>query len=216
MEYQLEGIRQVAVQPKIGLTFARCLRSILRQDPDCIMVGEIRDGETAAMSIHAALTGHRVFSTLHTNTAVGAVTRILDMGVEPYLAAAALEGAAGQQLVRRLCPCCKKAYTVTEQDWEWEYLQLKEPRTLYRAQGCPSCGHTGYAGRIPPCIDGNSPAGHPAGNRGWSTGKAGPAGRVPAAVGRWKGKSPVWTDQRERTAAGPGVGGEYAAFMESF
>lgn len=149
VEYQLEGIRQVAVQPKIGLTFARCLRSILRQDPDCIMVGEIRDGETAAMSIHAALTGHRVFSTLHTNTAVGAVTRILDMGVEPYLAAAALEGVAGQQLVRRLCPCCKKAYTVTEQDWEWEYLQLKEPRTLYRAQGCPSCGHTGYAGRIP-------------------------------------------------------------------
>lgn len=149
VEYQLEGIRQVAVQPKIGLTFARCLRSILRQDPDCIMVGEIRDGETAAMSIHAALTGHRVFSTLHTNTVVGAVTRILDMGVEPYLAAAALEGAAGQQLVRRLCPCCKKAYTVTEQDWEWEYLQLKEPRTLYRAQGCPSCGHTGYAGRIP-------------------------------------------------------------------
>lgn len=149
VEYQLEGIRQVAVQPKIGLTFARCLRSILRQDPDCIMVGEIRDGETAAMSIHAALTGHRVFSTLHTNTAVGAVTRILDMGVEPYLAAAALEGVIGQQLVRRLCSCCKKAYTVTEQDWEWKYLQLTESRTLYRAQGCPRCSYTGYAGRIP-------------------------------------------------------------------
>ena len=149
VEYQLAGIRQVSVQPKIGLTFARCLRSILRQDPDCIMVGEIRDGETAAMSIQAALTGHRVFSTLHTNTAAGAVTRILDMGVEPYLAAAALEGVAGQQLVRRLCPSCKKAYTVTKEDWEWKYLQLTEPRTLYRAQGCPHCSQTGYAGRIP-------------------------------------------------------------------
>ena len=149
VEYQLPGIRQVAVRPKIGLTFARCLRSILRQDPDCILIGEIRDGETAAMAIQAALTGHRVLSTLHTNRAAGAVNRILDMGVEPYLAASALQGVAGQLLVRRLCRECKKAYTVTERDWEWKYLGLAEPRTLYRAQGCPHCRHTGYAGRLP-------------------------------------------------------------------
>ena len=149
VEYQLPGIRQVAVRPKIGLTFSRCLRSILRQDPDCILIGEIRDGETAAMAIQAALTGHRVLSTLHTNTAAGAVNRILDMGVEPYLAASALQGVAGQLLVRRLCSHCKKAYTVQEQDWEWSYLGLQEPRTLYRAQGCPRCRHTGYGGRLP-------------------------------------------------------------------
>lgn len=149
IEYQLAGITQVAVKPKIGLTFARCLRSILRQDPDTIMVGEIRDGETAAMSIHAALTGHRVFSTLHTNTAAGAVNRLLDMGVEPYLAASALQAVAGQLLVRRLCPYCKKAYEVGESDWESRYLQLKEPRILYRAEGCDHCRHTGYTGRLP-------------------------------------------------------------------
>lgn len=149
VEYQLPGISQVTVKPKIGLTFARCLRSILRQDPDTIMVGEIRDGETASMSIHAALTGHRVFSTLHTNTAVGAVNRLLDMGVEPYLLASALQAVAGQLLVRRLCPHCKKAYEVGQSDWESRYLGLEGPRTLYRAAGCEQCRHTGYAGRLP-------------------------------------------------------------------
>ncbi len=149
VEYQLPGISQVTVKPKIGLTFARCLRSILRQDPDTIMVGEIRDGETASMSIQAALTGHRVFSTLHTNTAAGAVNRLLDMGVEPYLAASALQAVAGQLLVRRLCPHCKKAYGGGQSDWESQYLGLEGPRTLYRAVGCEQCRHTGYAGRLP-------------------------------------------------------------------
>lgn len=149
VEYQLPGISQVTVKPKIGLTFARCLRSILRQDPDTIMVGEIRDGETASMSIQAALTGHRVFSTLHTNTAAGAVNRLLDMGVEPYLAASALQAVAGQLLVRRLCPHCKKAYGVGQSDWESRYLGLEGPWTLYRAAGCEQCRHTGYAGRLP-------------------------------------------------------------------
>lgn len=149
VEYQLPGITQVAVKPKIGLTFARCLRSILRQDPDTIMVGEIRDGETASISIQAALTGHRVFSTLHTNTAVGAVNRLLDMGVEPYLAASALQAVAGQLLVRRLCPHCKKVYKVGQSDWESRYLGLTEPRNLYKAVGCDHCRHTGYAGRLP-------------------------------------------------------------------
>lgn len=149
VEYQLPGISQVTVKPKIGLTFACCLRSILRQDPDTIMVGEIRDRETASMSIQAALTGHRVFSTLHTNTAVGAVTRLLDMGVEPYLVASALQAVAGQLLVRRLCPHCKKVYEVGESDWESRYLRLKEPHILYRAEGCEKCRHTGYAGRLP-------------------------------------------------------------------
>lgn len=149
VEYQLPGISQVTVKPKIGLTFARCLRSILRQDPDTIMVGEIRDGETASMSIQAALTGHRVFSTLHTNTAVGAVNRLLDMGVEPYLLASALQSVAGQLLVRRLCPHCKKVYKVGQSDWESRYLHLEAPRTLYKAVGCERCRHTGYAGRLP-------------------------------------------------------------------
>ncbi len=149
VEYQLPGISQVTVKPKIGLTFARCLRSILRQDPDTIMVGEIRDSETASMSLQAALTGHRVFSTLHTNTAVGAVNRLLDMGVEPYLAASALQTVAGQLLVRRLCPHCKKVYKVGQSDWESRYLGLDEPRTLYKAVGCQACRHTGYAGRLP-------------------------------------------------------------------
>ena len=123
VEYQLEGISQVTVKPRVGLTFARCLRSILRQDPDTIMVGEIRDGETASISIQAALTGHRVFSTLHTNTAVGAVNRLLDMGMEPYLAAA-LQAVAGQLLVRCV-PIAKKPMKWENQTgkagiWGWK------------------------------------------------------------------------------------------------
>ena len=146
VEYQLPGIRQVAVRPKIGLTFSRCLRSILRQDPDCILIGEIRDGETAAMAIQAALTGHRVLSTLHTNTAAGAVNRILDMGVEPYLAASALQGVAGQLLVRRLCSHCKKAYTVQEQDWEWG---CRNPGRCTGPRAVPAAGIPGMGDGCP-------------------------------------------------------------------
>lgn len=148
VEYQLAGIRQVAVQPKIGLTFAACLRTILRQDPDMIMVGEIRDRETAAMSIHAALTGHLVFSTLHTNTAAGAVTRLLDMGIEPYLVTSALQGVVAQQLVRHLCPHCRKAYNCTPDQWPYQYFQLQGNPVLYKAIGCSHCRQTGYIGRL--------------------------------------------------------------------
>lgn len=147
VEYQLDGISQVAVNRKVGLDFARSLRTILRQDPDIIMLGEIRDRETAAMSIQAALTGHLVFSTLHTNTAAGAVTRLLDMGVEPYLLAAALQAAAAQQLVRVLCPHCKKQLPQAA-GWERSYLGVSEQVPLYTAVGCPHCRHTGYQGRL--------------------------------------------------------------------
>ena len=150
IEYQLDGVSQVAVIPKIGLTFARCLRSILRQDPDIIAVGEIRDRETAEMSIHAALTGHLVFSTLHTNTAAGAAGRLLDLGVDPCLAASALKGIIAQRLVRRLCPHCRQAYQVDPGSWEPSYFLLpSDPLpVLYRERGCPACHHTGFHGRL--------------------------------------------------------------------
>lgn len=196
VEYQLPGISQVTVKPKIGLTFARCLRSILRQDPDTIMVGEIRDRETASMSIQAALTGHRVFSTLHTNTAVGAVTRLLDMGVEPYLAALALQAVAGQLLVRRLCPHCKKAYEVGESDWERRYLKLEGPHTLYKAVGCEKCRHTGYAGRLPlqevMVVTGSL-------RRGISQNRN--EGEL-TAMARQEGLQPLWEDGREKVLLG--------------
>ena len=123
VEYRMEGVNQVAVNTKIGMTFASGLRSILRQDPNIIMIGEIRDRETAEISIQAALTGHLVFSTLHTNTAAGAITRLLDMGVEPFLAASALRGIVAQRLVRKLCPACKQEYAVDEAVWEWKLFQ---------------------------------------------------------------------------------------------
>ena len=113
-----------------------------------LMIGEIRDKETAAMSIHAALTGHLVFSTLHTNTAAGAVTRLLDMGIEPYLAASALKGVAAQQLVRRLCPSCRRAYTCSPDHWAYQYFRLSGRPVLYEACGCSKCRHTGYVGRL--------------------------------------------------------------------
>ena len=150
VEYRIEGINQVAVNLKAGMTFASGLRSILRQDPNVIMIGEIRDRETAEISIQAALTGHLVFSTLHTNTAAGAVTRLLDMGIEPYLAASALRGIVAQRLVRRLCPECKQSYNLNPTMWEWNYLNMQQGTgaSLYNAAGCEHCHQSGYSGRV--------------------------------------------------------------------
>ena len=150
VEYQLEGIVQMPVNPKRGLTFATGLRHILRQDPDIIMVGEIRDRETADISVRAALTGHLVFSTLHTNDAAGAVTRLIDMGVEPFLLASSLEAVLAQRLVRRICPRCKTAY-------EPDALTLKrlspnnglgDASRFYHGAGCNECLNTGLRGRL--------------------------------------------------------------------
>lgn len=145
IEYQLDGINQIQVKPKIGLTFANGLRHIVRQDPDIIMVGEIRDLETADISIHSALTGHLVFSTLHTNDAPGAVTRLLDMGIESFLASSSLIGVMAQRLVRIICPNCKDPLTPSE-----EILQeIKAPKgtIIYHGKGCEECRYTGYKGR---------------------------------------------------------------------
>ncbi|MEE8386912.1 MAG: ATPase, T2SS/T4P/T4SS family [Dehalococcoidia bacterium] len=151
VEYQLQGIGQIQVSPRVGLTFASGLRSILRQDPDVIMVGEIRDRETAEIAVQASLTGHLVLSTLHTNDAASAVARLLEMGVEPYLAASSLMGALAQRLVRNICPHCKEEYKTTPS--EAAYFKngtngLKAPATLWRGKGCDECNHTGYLGRI--------------------------------------------------------------------
>ncbi len=148
VEYELAGANQINVRPEIGLTFASGLRHIVRQDPDIIMVGEIRDRETADIAIHAALTGHLVFSTVHTNDAAGASTRLLDMGIEPYLVASSLIGVIAQRLVRTLCPRCKAAFEPTPEDLrELSMSPDKEgPLTLYRAAGCEVC-RDGYFGR---------------------------------------------------------------------
>ncbi len=145
VEYLLAGINQIQVRPKIGLTFASGLRHIVRQDPDVIMVGEIRDIETAGISIHAALTGHLLFSTLHTNDAPGAITRLLDMGVENYLASSTLIGIMAQRLVRRICPQCKISYK-PEGDISQEFGITVN--TLYKGMGCEYCNSTGYRGRL--------------------------------------------------------------------
>lgn len=148
VEYRIEGVNQVAVNNKAGLTFANGLRSILRQDPNIIMVGEIRDVETARISIHAALTGHLVFSTLHTNDAAGAITRLIDMGVEPFLVASALRGVVAQRLVRRICPHCKETYAPDAAERAYMGLALDEEVKLYKGAGCGKCNFTGYAGRM--------------------------------------------------------------------
>ncbi|HUT31802.1 MAG TPA: ATPase, T2SS/T4P/T4SS family [Sedimentisphaerales bacterium] len=150
VEYQLEGIIQMPVNPKRGLTFATGLRHIVRQDPDIIMVGEIRDRETADIAIRAALTGHLVFSTLHTNDAPGAVTRLIDMGVEPFLLASSLEAVLAQRLVRKLCPKCKKAYKPDENlIRSLNGSVVVEPgRKLYRGTGCNECMQSGMRGRM--------------------------------------------------------------------
>jgi type II secretory ATPase GspE/PulE/Tfp pilus assembly ATPase PilB-like protein len=148
VEYELSGANQINVRPEIGLTFASGLRHIVRQDPDIIMVGEIRDRETADIAIHAALTGHLVFSTVHTNDAAGAVTRLLDMGIEPYLVASSLIGVLAQRLVRLLCPNCKEPFDPTPE--ELREIAVPADRadaiTLYRAAACDSC-RNGYLGR---------------------------------------------------------------------
>lgn len=146
VEYRIAGISQVAVNEKAGLTFASGLRSILRQDPDIMMIGEIRDIDTAQTAIHAALTGHLVFSTLHTNSAAGAVVRLVDMGIEPFLVASALRGVVAQRLVRRICPHCKTSYAASAE--EKAYLKTDSSLTLYKGSGCEKCRGTGYLGRM--------------------------------------------------------------------
>jgi type IV pilus assembly protein PilB len=147
VEYQMMGVNQVQVNPKAGVTFASGLRSILRQDPDIIMVGEIRDRETAEIAIHAALTGHLVFATLHTNDAAGAATRLIDMGIEPFLIASSAIGILAQRLARRVCDHCKKPYVATP-----ELLKslgiASGTMTFYRGEGCPACKSSGYQGRV--------------------------------------------------------------------
>lgn len=145
VEYLMQGINQIQVRPKIGLTFASGLRHIVRQDPDIIMVGEVRDLETAGIAIHAALTGHLIFSTLHTNDAPGAITRLMDMGVENYLVSSTLIGVMAQRLVRRICPECKEQYTATK-DMRAEIDD--DMWVIWKGKGCDYCLGTGYRGRI--------------------------------------------------------------------
>jgi len=147
IEYNLKGIAQIGVQPKINLTFARGLRHILRQDPDIIMIGEIRDAETAEIAIQAALTGHMVLSTLHTNDAPSAITRLVDMGIEPYLLSSSIVGVLAQRLVRTICTSCKCATSASEE--EIAKLGMKEniPLNFFHGQGCSDCFGTGYKGR---------------------------------------------------------------------
>ncbi len=148
VEYQLKGIGQIQVAPKIGLTFANGLRSILRQDPDVIMVGEIRDLETAEIAIQASLTGHLVLSTLHTNDAPSAITRLLDMGIEPYLLASSISGVIAQRLVRRVCPHCMESYRPSQSEiYYFREITSEIPESLARGIGCSLCKGSGYMGR---------------------------------------------------------------------
>ncbi len=147
IEYYLDGISQTHVNTRVEMTFARGLRAILRQDPDIVMVGEIRDLETAEIAVQASLTGHLVLSTLHTNSAVGAVTRLRDMGVEPFLLSSSLIGVLAQRLVRLLCKTCKQPYVPTEADCQRFGFSTEKPPTLYSGIGCPACNHSGYSGR---------------------------------------------------------------------
>jgi type IV pilus assembly protein PilB len=150
VEYQIKGINQVQVKPQVGLVFATGLRSMLRQAPDIIMVGEIRDKETASIAIQAALTGHLIFSTLHTNDAPGAITRLIDMGIKPYLVASTIQAVLAQRLVRRICDKCKEAYKPTPEELKAIDLNEKDlaGATLQKGKGCPECNDTGYKGRI--------------------------------------------------------------------
>jgi type IV pilus assembly protein PilB len=171
VEYKVDGVNQIQINPAVGLTFASGLRSILRQDPDVIMVGEIRDTETAGLAVQSALTGHTVLSTLHTNSAAGVLPRLLDMEIEPFLIASTVNTVIGQRLVRKICPNCKESYTASpslaaaikkavgeflpsrssaSNDLGYEGLPYKEDEklTLYKGKGCDECRGTGYEGRI--------------------------------------------------------------------
>lgn len=147
VEYYIRGVNQCQINEKTGMTFASGLRSILRQDPDIVSVGEIRDSETAHIAFRAAITGHLVLSTLHTNDAVSAITRLRDMGIEPWLIAGALRGVISQRLVRRICPHCKKPYTPDAEELALLGMDEGEKAVFYKGEGCPECRHSGYAGR---------------------------------------------------------------------
>ena len=147
VEYNIPGANQCQINEKTGMTFAAGLRSILRQDPDVISVGEIRDGETASIAVRAAITGHLVISTLHTNDAVSTISRLVDIGVEPYMISSALRGVVSQRLVRKICPQCRKAYTPTEEEKRMMGIAENEDVTFYKGEGCQECGRTGYRGR---------------------------------------------------------------------
>ncbi|WP_300365208.1 GspE/PulE family protein [Hydrogenimonas sp.] len=145
VEYNAPGVNQIQVNEKVNLTFSEALRSILRQDPDVIMVGEMRDTETAKIATQAAMTGHLLLSTLHTNSAVAAIPRLLDMGIDPFLVRSTLIGVLAQRLVRKLCPYCKTPYSPSEDDKE--YFYLPDDAKVYGPKGCEKCGFTGYRGR---------------------------------------------------------------------
>ena len=147
IEYYIDGIGQTQVNTKVDMSFARGLRAILRQDPDVVMVGEIRDLETAEIAVQASLTGHLVLSTLHTNTAVGAVTRLRDMGVEPFLLSSSLIGVMAQRLVRLLCPHCRRPYEASQRDCELMGIDPENPPVIHGPGGCERCKDTGYIGR---------------------------------------------------------------------
>jgi general secretion pathway protein E len=148
VEYQLEGVTQIHVNSKIGLTFAAGLRSIVRQDPDIIMVGEIRDHETAEIAIESALTGHLVFSTLHTNDAAGAITRLQDMGIDTYLISSSVMAVMAQRLVRKICLHCAQETPLTQEEAHLLDLNLRKISTIKRGTGCERCANTGYRGRL--------------------------------------------------------------------
>jgi type IV pilus assembly protein PilB len=148
VEYQLDGVNQVQVNANIGMTFASALRSILRQDPDVVMIGEIRDTETAEIAVRAALTGHLVLSTLHTNDAVSSITRLVDMGIQPFLLASSVSGVLAQRLVRRICKDCEEEYIPSEHEREVFSQRGVKIERLYRGSGCKNCNLTGYRGRL--------------------------------------------------------------------
>ena len=151
VEYQMEGINQIQAKPQIGLTFASALRSIVRQDPDVIMIGEMRDLETAKIAVQSALTGHLVLSTLHTNDAAGGITRLLDMGLEEYLLTSTVNGILAQRLVRKLCPACKISMVAAPElvkELQLQRFSSQSEIVLYKPVGCPACAGTGYRGRL--------------------------------------------------------------------
>jgi type IV pilus assembly protein PilB len=148
IEYDLPRINQVQAHKEIGLDFARILRAFLRQDPDIILVGETRDKETAKIAVEAALTGHLVFTTLHTNDAAGAFTRLGEMGIEPFLMSSSTIGVVAQRLTRRLCQSCKEAYTPDELSLKYMGVSTDKQRTFYRQKGCDKCSFTGYKSRV--------------------------------------------------------------------